>query len=176
MKTNRLYVIPFKGLKVGKHDFDFDIDDRFFEGFEASEIKKGRVKVDVLLDKKSTMLEFKFKLHGSVEVTCDRCLDEFNMPVTFESVLFVNFGETPEEQSDEIIVLSHNDFELDIAQYIYEYILLSLPVKRVHPDDASGLSTCNQEMLKKLNEYVVRENESDIDPRWNDLKNLLNKN
>jgi uncharacterized metal-binding protein YceD (DUF177 family) len=176
VKAKHLYVIPFKGLKIGKHEFVYEIDDHFFEGHPESEIQKGRVKVEILMEKRSTMLEFRFLLNGEVTVTCDRCLDEFEMPVEFESVLFVKFGEEPEEQSDEIIVLSHNDFELDVEPYIYEFIHLSLPVKRVHPDDASGLSTCNKEMLKKLNEYIVRENESDIDPRWNDLKNLLNNN
>lgn len=174
MKPNRQFVIPFKGLKVGKHTFVFEIDDMFFDDFEKSEITKGKVHVEVDLDKKTNMLELHFGLMGNVIVTCDRCLDEFEMPIEFTTELFVKFGDVTEEQTDEIIVLSHNEFELDVAQYIYEFVHLSLPYKRVHPLDSKGNSTCNKEMLKKLDEYVIRENEKNTDPRWDDLKNLMN--
>lgn len=172
MKPNRQFIIPFKGLKVGRHNFVFDIDNTFFDDYEQSEITKGKVHVEVDLEKKTTMLELYFSLDGAVMVTCDRCLDEFEMPITYDASLFVKFGDVPEEQTDEIIVLSHNEFELDIAQYIYEFVHLSLPYKRVHPDDAEGNSTCNKEMLKKLKEYTVQEDKDDSP--WNDLKNLMN--
>lgn len=174
MKPNRQFVIPFKGLKVGKHNFVFDIDDKFFDDYEQSEITQGHVHIEVDLDKRSNMLEFHFRLAGNVMVTCDRCLDEFEMPIEFDAPLYVKFGDENEEQTDEIIVLSHSEFEIDVAQYIYEFVHLSLPYKRVHPNDSKGRSTCNKEMLKKLDEYIIRENEEDNDPRWDDLKNLLN--
>ncbi|HEY4784705.1 MAG TPA: DUF177 domain-containing protein [Bacteroidales bacterium] len=174
MKPNRQFVIPFKGLKVGKHSFVYDIDDKFFDDYEESEITQGKVHVVVDLDKKTNLLELQFELSGNVMVTCDRCLDEFEMPIAYNAELFVKFGDISEEQTDEIIVLSHNEFELDVAQYIYEFVHLSLPYKRVHPADSKGRSTCNKEMLKKLNEYIIRENDENNDPRWDDLKNLLN--
>jgi len=174
VKSNRQFVIPFKGLGVGKHDFEYDIDDAFFDGFEGSEITRGNVHVEVELEKKATMLEFYFGLSGTVTVLCDRCLDDLQMDIDYESELFVKFGDETEEQSDEIIVLSHKEFELDIAQFIYEFAHLSLPIKRVHPDDKKGKSTCNQEMLKKLDQYLVREDNDSTDPRWDNLKNLLN--
>jgi len=152
----------------------FDIDDTFFDDFEQSEITKGKVHIEVMLDKKTNMLEFDFALAGDVMVTCDRCLDEFEMPMEYESKLFVKFGEETEEQTDEIIVLAHSEFEIDVAQFIYEFVHLSLPYKRVHPFDNKGRSTCNKEMLKKLDEYIIRENDHDTDPRWDDLKNFMN--
>jgi uncharacterized metal-binding protein YceD (DUF177 family) len=177
VKSNRQFVIPFKGLKVGRHDFFFEIDDTFFDGFVDSEIKKGKVIVNVLLNKKVNMLDFDIKLSGDVWIICDRCLDEFLLPIKYNTKLFVKFGDENEEQTDEIISLSHNEFELDLAQYIYEYIHLSLPYRRIHPDDKNGNSTCNKEMLNKLNEYIIRENEKSNDPRWDDLKNIyLNNN
>ena len=174
MKPNRQFVIPFKGLKVGKHSFVYDIDDKFFDDYAQSEVTQGKIHVEVDLDKKASLLEFYFSLEGKVIVTCDRCLNEFEMPIAYNTELFVKFGDVTEEQTDEIIVLSHNEFELDVAQYIYEFVHLSLPYKRVHPDDANGHSTCNKEMLKKLDEYIIRENDDNKDPRWDDLKNLLN--
>ena len=177
MKSNRQFVIPFKGLKVGRHDFFFEIDDRFFDDFPDSEIKRGNVRVDVCLNKKVNMLEFDFKLKGELWVICDRCLEDFQLPVTYTSKLFVKFGDINEEQTDEIISLSHNEFEFDIAQYIYEYTHLSLPYRRIHPEDKNGNSLCNKEMLNKLNEYVIREQEKETDPRWDNLKDIfLNNN
>lgn len=174
MKSNRQFVIPFKGLKIGKHDFVFDVGDKFFDEIEESEITKGNVHVEVTLDKKTTMLDFSFQLKGNVMVPCDRCLDDVEMPVEYEAKLYVKFGDESEEQTDEIIVLSHNETEIDVAQYIYEFAHLALPYKRVHPDDENGQSTCNKEMLEKLNEYLIQKNENDIDPRWDDLKNFMN--
>ncbi len=176
MKSNRQFVIPFKGLSIGKHDFIFEIDDEFFDGFEGSEIHKGKIEAKVTLDKKPSMLEFDFDLQGIVLVTCDICLDELEITIEYDSKLFVRFGDVTEEQTDEIIVLSHAEHEMDVAQYIYEFCHLSLPYKRVHPNDKRGNSTCNKEMLKKLDQYIVRKQNEEIDPRWDDLKNLLNHN
>jgi uncharacterized metal-binding protein YceD (DUF177 family) len=172
VKSNHQFVILFRGLSLGKHDFTFDVDNNFFNDFEESEINKGKVLVSVRLNKTANLLELDFNLSGNVVVTCDRCLDEFEMTVKYQTKLFVKFGEISEEEDDEIIILSHADGELDIKQYIYEYIHLSLPYKRVHPDK-QGQSTCNKEMLKKLNEYTIREPK--VSP-LNDLKNIMNKN
>lgn len=173
MKPNRQFIIPFRGLATGSHKFAFEIGDKFFDDFEESEISKGKVLVNVDLNKMANMLELDFKLSGSVVVTCDRCLDEFDMPVSFETILYVKFGDTTHEQTDEILIISHAEGELDLAQYIYEYIHLSLPYKRIHPNDKKGKSLCNKDMLKKLNKYVSGEHS---DNSLNNLKNLLNQN
>jgi uncharacterized protein len=172
VKPNRQFVIPFKGLATGNHDFVFEIDDKFFEDFKESEITKSKILAKVNLRKMVNMLELDFTLSGTVIVICDRCLDEFEMLLDYQTKLFVKFGESNQEQSDEIIVLSYTEGELDIKQYIYEYIHLSLPYKRVHPNDKKGNSLCNKGMLKKLNEYSMGEK---LDNQ-NILKNLMNQN
>jgi uncharacterized protein len=175
VKSNRQFVILFKGLSAGKHDFVFDVDDRFFDDFEGSEITKGNLKVFVELLKSVNFLELNFKLEGSVVVTCDRCLDEFDLPIKYITKLYVKFGENTEDQNDEIIMLSYSESEIDVKQFIYEYVHLSLPYKRVHPNNKKGRSTCNAEMLKKLGEYSVRDH-TDTSTPWDSLKNLMNKN
>ena len=74
-----------------------------------------------------------------------------------------------------LLLLPADEHELDLKQYIYEYIHLALPIKRVHPDDKNGKSTCDPEMLKKLKEHIVN-NENENDPRWDELKKLMNNN
>ena len=172
------YQIVYQGLSEGVHNFDFDVDNSFFESLEYSDIKKGNLKVNVVLNKKSTFLELAFQIVGNVEIVCDRCLDEYNQAINYEGKLFVKFSGTDNDLAENVICLLPSENELDIAHYIYESINLSIPIKRVHPNNENGDSTCNPEMLKKLENYKADETTDDdnIDPRWNDLKNLMANN
>lgn len=113
-------------------------------------------------------MDFKFHFEGYIEVKCDRCLDKFNLDVEGDFRLIVNYGSDFEEVSDEIITIPNNDANVDLSQFIYEYINLMLPIKKVHPDDEFGNSTCNQEMIDRLHNYSERIE----DPRWDALKNI----
>lgn len=176
VKRQSQYVIAYKGLKDGLHLFDFKVDDLFFESFEESEIEKGAVNIHVSLNKKPTILEFLFEIDGKVTVSCDRCLDPVELEIEYEAPLYVKFGEETHEETDELYVISEQETEIYLAQFIYEFIHLSLPYRRVHPDDKNGNSTCNKEMLKRLEELSVNEEKPDTDPRWNNLKDLFNNN
>ncbi len=171
------YRIVYQGLAEGKHEFGFDVDNMFFEALEYSEIEKGNLKVSVLLNKKSTFLELDFQINGTVNLMCDRCLENFDQPIQFEGKLYVKFSEQESDLAEDVIYLSPADHEIDISHYIYESINLSIPLKRVHPKDKKGNVTCNPEMLEKLNNYKVEESaEDNIDPRWEELRNLMANN
>ena len=134
------YAIPYKGLSIGNHHFEFEVDDRFFDAFEGSEIHRGHASVSVELVKTERLLTLDFTIDGEVEVTCDRCLDEFMMPVHYAGTLQVRFSETEKESDGEVMWLSPNETELPLGQYIYESISLSLPYRKIHPEDAEGHS------------------------------------
>jgi uncharacterized protein len=164
------FSIPFAGLTTGSHQFEFEIDDKFFEAFENSVINHAKVHVDLDFNKAETVLTLTFRLKGSIHLVCDRCLGEFDSPVDTTQVMLVRFGEPGVGETDDIIVISHNDSHLDIAQHIYDYLSLQVPIRVVHPDNEAGDSGCDPEFLEKLmNEE--REKES-IDPRWEILKSL----
>ena len=169
------YRIPFKGLKEGSHTFDFEIDRSFFERFSRSEIGESDLHVQVVLQKSLRLLTLDFMIAGTVRVPCDRCLDEFDLPVAFQETLYVKFGEKRHEESANVLVIPEDDAVLEISQYIYEYTHLALPLRRVHPDDEHGHSTCNPVMLKKLEELSVEtDNQEDhIDQRWSVLRNFI---
>lgn len=168
------YNVPFKGLKEGKHLFDFDIDNTFFALFEESEVKQGQLKVQLELTKQSTLLILSFSTKGKVRLTCDRCLEEYDQEISNESKLYVKFGQEAEDLDDNIIVLPFEEHQINVAQYIYELVILGLPIKRVHPNDKKGNSTCDPEMLAKLDEYLIKEaDEEPVDERWSELKKLL---
>jgi uncharacterized protein len=169
------YAIGFSGLKEGRHTFDFEIDDKFFEKFEESEIKEGSLFAYIELDKRSTHLDLLIKINGKVKVCCDRCLEMFFFPVECENRLLVKFGTKIGDDDPDIISLPAEEHELDLQQNFYEYIHLALPIKRVHPDDQNGNSTCDPAMLEKLKELIV-DDENENDPRWDELRKLMNNN
>jgi len=171
MNILKTYKISFSGLQNGNHSFDFQINDKFFESFEKSRIQKGHIDLKVEMEKSETMIQLHFIFNGYVRVNCDRCLDEFSYPIDFSEMLIVKFGYKTEEESESILVIDPNAYEIELAQYIYEYISLSLPMQLIHPDLDNGESGCNKEFLKNF-EIDDSEDEQMVDPRWEALKNL----
>jgi uncharacterized protein len=169
------YTIPLSGLKEGRHAIDFEIDKEFFEQIEESEVKEGSLVANIEMDKRSSHLDLAIRISGNVRICCDRCLEMFFHPIVCENRLLVKFGKTIEDIDPDILSLPVGEHELDLQQHIYEYIMLALPIKRVHPDDKKGRSTCDPVMLKKLEELIVEE-EPETDPRWDELKKLMNDN
>jgi uncharacterized metal-binding protein YceD (DUF177 family) len=169
------YIIPISGLKEGHHTIDFEIDKVFFEKFEESEVEKGSLIANIEMDKRSTHIDMIIRVSGSVRVSCDRCLEMFSQPVVSENRLLVKFGKSLEDIDPDIISVSAYEYELDLHQQIYEFIMLALPIKRVHPADKYGKSTCDPVMIKKLEELLIEE-EKENDPRWDELKKLMNDN
>jgi uncharacterized metal-binding protein YceD (DUF177 family) len=170
-----LFTIPLSGLKEGGHSYNFEIVDEFFELFEGSEITSGDLNAVVELDKRSTHMDLRFSIKGSVTINCDRCLEPFLQSIECENRLLIKFGKNWDENDPDILTIPADEFELDVKQYLYEFIYLSLPIKRTHPLDKSGKSTCDPEMLKKINEHTVNI-ENDSDPRWDELRKLMNNN
>lgn len=169
------YTIPFKGLKDGKHELEFTFEPEFFTHFQTEDAYQGKGTFLVRIDKKSLVTTLEFELHGKITVACDRCLEKMELDVEGENKLFVKFGEEHQELADDVIVISDSESEIRIAHYIYELFSLSLPLSFVHPEDEDGNSTCNEKMLNKLSEFSIPEEEEQIDPRWSELKKLIDK-
>lgn len=169
------YMIPYYGLSNGIHEFDFEAGDKFFEHFENADILGGKLEIHLILDKKPGFMELDLDMKGYLRVVCDRCLDDFDFSIRSDQKLFVRFGDISEEQSDNVIVIPREETRLNIAQYIYEFAALSLPVQKLHPEDAAGNTKCNKKMIGKLEQLKSR-NENEIDPRWEALLKLKNNN
>jgi|WetSurMetagenome_2_1015567.scaffolds.fasta_scaffold201125_1 uncharacterized metal-binding protein YceD (DUF177 family) len=169
MNPLKEFIIPFVGLELGNHVFDFEVDDKFFEQFEYSQIHSARLKVTVSLEKQERMLIFDTAIEGDIDTVCDRCGGNFRLPVEGNEQLIVKFGEEYAEESDDVIVIPATEYKFDLAPFIYEYAHLILPARILHPDDDKGHSACDPEMLKRLNDLAPHEK---ADPRWDALKNL----
>ncbi len=161
------YKIAYKGLESGSYSFDFKVDNAFFKEFEmiaasASEeqessdlILGGACDVTVDLMRSETFLRCGVSIIGSVEVECDRCLEPCSVAVDFEDEFTVKFSDSPElcgEWDGEVMWLPTGEAELDVAQYIYESIVLDLPYQRVHE-----AGECNPEMISRFNEISAEE-------------------
>jgi uncharacterized metal-binding protein YceD (DUF177 family) len=175
VKDLRKYVIPFAGLKEGRHEFEFEVDDPFFEQFDASEIKQGKIDVNITLMKTLQLLELDFNINGKIRTICDRCLEEFDFPLAYHGKLFFKFGEKSYELTDEIIILAPAEHEINISQYIYEFIHLALPYRRIHPD-VNGESGCNSAMMQKLDALRTDKIRSSENHAWDKLKEITGKN
>jgi len=175
------YSISFKGLKDGMHVFEYQIGASFFGLFEEPLVESGDLNAVVTLNKSQKLLVVDFDIKGTVNSICDKCLGPIEISVESSERIYFNFGIEYAEQSEEIIVLPYEEHQINVAQWLYEFTIVSLPLRHVHPDDENGNPTCNAQMLEKLDEYLVgderisKEKKDISDPRWDALKKLMNK-
>lgn len=167
------YNIPIKGIRDGIHFFDVTVEDKFFESFGKEEILGGKVDVKVELKKTSLLTSIKFSFIGTVNVPCDRCLDNFDFPFSSDYELFIKYSDNEQEDDDKIIFLKSDEHEINLFPYIFELIELSLPLKKVHADKTDGSQGCNKEMLKYLEKHLTND-KKDNKSQWDKLKMFLN--
>ncbi len=172
MKRSGKYVINFGSLGDDVHEFEFNITDTFFAQYENSLAHRGAIDVLVTLDKKQNMLLLDFTMEGILTVQCDRCLEDIDLDISSFNELIVKLGEERGEESEDIIVLPAKEHELDVSQYIYEYINILVPLRNVHEEDEDGNSTCDPEAIKAIEKYRIHEEEKPADPRWEGLKGI----
>jgi uncharacterized metal-binding protein YceD (DUF177 family) len=179
MKSLKKFTIQFVGLKDGSHRFDYQIDKGFFEFFEYDNFNEVDVHVGLDFEKKQHMLELKFHAQGKVNVNCDVSYEAFDQPIDNSLSLVMKFGEEFQIIDEELIILPQGDFEIEVQQFIYESIVLGVPLKCVHPKVEDG--TMDSAILDKLEQLSPENQEKnkdkeETDPRWDKLKELLNDN
>jgi uncharacterized metal-binding protein YceD (DUF177 family) len=174
---NKEYYIPFSGLKEGKHQFNFALENTFFASYDYHDFFAANIKVAVELNKLSSFMELGFKASGTVNINCDTTDEPFDLPIKALLALVVNFGEDINNENDALLVIPHGEHQVDVAQYMYEMVALAVPAKRVHPGVLDGslqsevLDTLERLSVKELKEQ--KEELEETDPRWDALKKLL---
>ena len=172
-------VIQFSGLKPGCYEYEYELDDGFFERFENEEISKGKVNFHVILERRERLLLLKFAFHGTLQTTCDRCLGEMEVPVEGEETLCVKFSDTETSEDADVLYLPEDAYQIDLAQWMYEYVAVAMPMQKHHPD-----GECDPEMMKYISDergetgdesLEVRDESVETDARWDALKQLLEK-
>lgn len=189
------YKIDLKGMQADTQRYEFVLDNLFFAHIDAPEVQKGKVNVTLVVKRTSHAFELNFQTDGMVWVPCDRCLDDMEQPVTSTDKLRVKFGATYAEEGDNLVVIPEDEGEINVAWFMYEFIALAIPMKHVH---APG--KCNKAMSTKLSKHLrttpdeeeladdvfasdeeaglpeEEDMETPVDPRWNELKKILDNN
>jgi uncharacterized metal-binding protein YceD (DUF177 family) len=167
------YNIGFVGLPLGKHQLNFSIGEEFFACFDTSEVEKGQLILNLLIEKQNNMMIFDFLINGFVELTCDRCVEPYNQKLDFENTLYVKFGEEYTEQTDEIVIIPSSSSHFDISQYVYEYIHLALPMQHLHGNSQDEGEGCNPKALEYIEKYKRQGGgNGEIDSPWKALESL----
>ncbi len=187
MKFLRNYSVEIIRLKEGKHRFSFDVNDKFFSKFEDNHlVRKGNLVANVVLNKEVNLIEVGFDIGGTVELVCDRSLEIFDYPLTTTEKVLYKYGAEEQEINEEIYVITRDTPRIELAQLIYEFILLAIPAKKIHPDYKVEMDEDDFEEEGRLVYISEEESEEDedqdsispnggTDPRWEILKNLKKK-
>ncbi len=178
-------------MPVGTQEFGYILDNEFFKNIEGEDVQKGEVKVTLIVKRNVATFELRFDLDGVIQIPCDRCLDDMDHEVKSQETLYVKFGEEYSEEGDNVVVIPESEGELNIAWFLYEFIALTIPLKHVH-----SAGKCNKSMSAKLRKHVARtidegdeedtpyddeiddtpEGEATTDPRWDELKKIIDNN
>jgi uncharacterized metal-binding protein YceD (DUF177 family) len=169
MKTVQHFSLPVSGMKNGNHTFNFELDDSFFQFFENSLIQKGRFEARVEVDKRASLLVMDAWIKGYMHTSCDRCLADIQMPVESKSTIHVKPG-NPDESDDEILYMQEDDTSLNIAGWLYESLLVSVPLIKVYDCEKEEVRPCNQEILKILEGSQPDEDENESGNVFNNIK------
>ena len=172
MKSLKIYSIPYTGLALGKHNFEYAIGNDFFSEFEYSLVKNADLKCEVELDKQETMLILNFHITGTIGATCDRCLSEYPQAVDIREQQIAKFSEEEMGDDEDIITLGKNENEIVLTGLIYEYVNVALPLIAVCADEGNT-PYCDQGMLDNLKRLSAdNKNDEQSDPRWDALKKI----
>lgn len=171
MEKSDPFKVKFSGLKIGKHDLELKADDAFFEKHGYGQDHRGEVNVALTLEKRATMLVLDLHLSGSLMEECDRCAVRYSQPIDGTHRIYVKFGETDEEPSDELIVIPHEAFEIDLSQTVHDFVQLDSPIRKVPCEETGNTEMCDSEVLRIL-EQQESDKEQEGNPMWEALQGL----
>lgn len=157
-------------------EVEFELEDSFFATRENSDWDGGDIKALVNTYKESGVITMEFNLQGTLRIICDRCLEYYPQVIETSQKLFVKFGEEQMEIDENVIIISREEHQLDISPYLEEFLILAMPLKKVHADNEDGSSGCDKKMIEKLDKHLIKEVETTTDSRWDELKKLKDKN
>jgi uncharacterized metal-binding protein YceD (DUF177 family) len=178
-------------MQADVQEFEYLLDNQFFTNIGGDDVQKGRINVFTTLTKTRDVFNLAFKLSGIAVIPCDRCLDDMDYPIETTARLVVKFGKDYSEESDEIVVIPESEGAINLAWFLYEFVVLAIPIKHVH---APG--KCDKQMTTKLRKHspkpgdeddsfemedvndviITDEDDGNADPRWDALKGLKNEN
>ncbi len=142
------FKLPLKSLGAGTHEFDYHLDKQFFASMENADVRDADISVHLTVEYRHDVYGLTFAISGTVTLLCDRCLDDLVVPIDTSYRLMVRYGDDYCDDSDELLVIPHNDNYLNVSYMIYDTVVLAIPIKHVHP-----LGGCNRQMSALLKKH-----------------------
>lgn len=176
---NKPFKIDIFGLKLGKHEFDFEFNDTLFAKYEESIIEKGTGDCKIELVKKERLIELNFSISGNIALICDRSNDIFDYAIDIKEQLILKFGEVFDDSEDEIWTIPNGQQSINFEKCLYDYLTLAVPMKKLHPRFEDEEDENELHLVYSSNDEENTEHDSNndeiVDPRWEALRNI-NKN
>ena len=174
MAAKRTFEIAFVGLKQGVHEFNYVVDDKFFVEKGDPDFTNCTANIKLLLDKKSSFMLLKFEIGGKADISCDRCGNPLGMDIWDEFNMLLKLVENPDEmnaqeEDPDVFYISRTESHIDVADWIYEFVLLSFPLQKMCSDEEMGGPQCNKEVLEKLKAMEVKEEQTNANQLWKGL-------
>lgn len=175
MANKRTFEIAFVGLKQGVHEFNYEVDDKFFVEKGEPDFTNCHANIKLQLDKKSSFMLLKFEIGGKADINCDRCGNPLAMDIWDEFNMLVKLVENPDEmnaqeEDPDIHYISKNESHVDVGNWIYEFVLLSFPLQKMCSEAEIGGPQCNKEVLEKLKNMEVKEDLPNSNQIWKGLE------
>ena len=171
MSISNKFILKFAGLKEGKHKFDYEADNSFFKIYDYREFNDANINFNVDFIKKSTVLELQIIGDGVVNINCTLSNEPFDYNLKTRFKLIVKFGEYYDDSNDELLILPQGSHSINLDQFLYEMVVLSMPIRNVHPGVEDG--SIKSDVINRLKDFDINnEKSSNFDPRWDKLKKL----
>ncbi|GAB4328192.1 MAG: DUF177 domain-containing protein [Bacteroidales bacterium] len=169
MKERNNYRIAWKGLKLGRHQFGWSIDQTFFDRSDHFDEWTCHLQVSMEMTREESMMTLDFNIAGTVSTLCDRCGDPLDFSLSVEESYFYKLGAERKEESEQVMIIPETDSFIDVSQLIHDYVILALPLRRIHQDKSLPHNGCNPESITRLESLTPR---AKVDHRWDALKNI----
>ena len=171
MSISNKFILKFAGLKDGKHKFEYEADNSFFKTYNYREFNDANINFNIDFIKKSTVLELQIIGDGVVNIYCTLSNEPFDYNLKTRFKLIVKFGEYYDDSNDELLILPHGSHSINLDQFLYEMVVLSMPIRNVHPGVEDG--SIKSDVINRLKDFDINnEKSSNFDPRWDKLKKL----
>jgi uncharacterized metal-binding protein YceD (DUF177 family) len=175
MESKRAYEIAFVGLKQGEHEFNYVLEDKFFTEKGSDHIENMNATVKLTLEKNVGFMLLKFQTGGKAHANCDRCGNDLTVNLWDEFNMVIKLIENPDEmnaleEDADIFYIARTESHIEISDWLYEFVLLSIPVQNVCGEDANGKTLCNEDVLKKLAEMKIQSEEIKENSIWKGLE------
>ena len=171
MSLSNNFILKFAGLKDGKHKFEYEADKIFLNFMITQNLMMQILSLKLILIKKSTVLELQIKGEGFVNINCTLSNEPFDYNLESQLKLIVKFGEYYDNSNDELLILPQGSHSINLDQFLYEMVVLSMPIRNVHPGIEDG--SIKSDIINRLKDFDInKEKSSNFDPRWDKLKQL----